>query len=307
MQNWRKGIGEALADVKAAVTIDEPLAGCTTFGIGGPADAVVEVADEPALVRVLAFCREAGVDWYVLGRGSNVLISDQGLRGVIVRLGRGFAEVEVEGEAIRVGGAAPLDGVAVAAEQAGLCGAEFLAGIPGTVGGGMRTNAGAFGRSLTDLLETARVMNHEGDVRELDRSGLADGYRNPVVAGDMVVLDAVLRLASGKPEPAEAIRQRRWAKQPQDPSAGSFFKNPPTEPAGRLIDRCGLKGTRIGGARVSEKHANFIINTGGASFAHVCELAQVVKANVEEKTGVVLDEEVQVLPRVDCARPGDRR
>ncbi|UCG42616.1 MAG: UDP-N-acetylmuramate dehydrogenase [candidate division WOR-3 bacterium] len=301
MPDWREDIGDALAGLKADVGLDVPLAGYTTFGIGGPADMLVTVHDRKALAGVLAACRESGVDWWVLGRGSNVLVSDSGLRGVVVMLGREFGYVKVEDSVLVAGAGAGLDDIAVAAEKAGLRGAEFLAGIPGTVGGGLRTNAGAFDRSLTDVLSKVRVLGRTGRTRTLKKGDFETGYRQPVVDDRLVVIEAELELEPGYPEPVETVRQKRWAKQPQDPSAGSFFRNPESEPAGSLIDKAGLKGFRVGKAQVSEKHANFIINTGGASFFDVYELAQVVKAKVEEMSGIELEEEVQVLPEPERA------
>ncbi len=299
MPDWREDTGRALAGAAARAEADVPLAGHTTFRIGGPADLLVEAGDREALGRVLASCRRVGVRCRVLGAGSNVLVSDQGLRGAVVKPVGSLAGIEVAGETVRAGGGARLDGIAVAAAEAGLAGAEFLAGIPGTVGGGLQTNAGAFGRSLSDLVERVTVLDRDGSVRELGTGDIAAGYRQPVVGAGPVVVEVVLRLVRGTPEPVEAVRERRRAKQPGEPSAGSYFKNPEREPAGALIDRCGLKGRRAGGAQVSEKHANFIINTGGARCADVLELAQVVKATVEEETGILLEEEVQILPGAD--------
>jgi len=304
------------------VRADEPLSRHTTFGIGGPAQYWVEVSSEAELAAVLAVVAVRRMRWWVLGRGSNVLISDQGLPGMVLRLSGELARIEVmveQGEpqryranrvdaggskpvllpadgVLHCGGGAGLDEVATAAEAAGLCGAEFLAGIPGTVGGGLRTNAGAFGRSLSDIVEEVRVMDSDGSSRLLTGAELNRGYRTSVVPEGVIAVRAKLDLVPGVPTPTGEVRSRRREKQPNLPSAGSFFKNPAGEPAGRLIERCGLKGRRVGAAEVSEKHANFIVNTGGTRFADVYGLAQVVKANVEEQTGILLEEEVQVLP-----------
>jgi UDP-N-acetylmuramate dehydrogenase len=296
MPDWREDIGDTLAGCKADVARDVPLAGYTTFGIGGPADVLVTAHDRKALAAVPAACRKLGVDWWVLGRGSNVLVSDAGLRGVVVMLGTEFGYVRVKDNVLVAGAGAGLDDIAVAAQDAGLCGAEFLAGIPGTIGGGLHTNAGAFDRSLTDILTNVKVLGRTGRTRTLKQGDLATGYRQQVVEDRLVVIEAEMELEPGNPEPVETARQQRWARQPQDPSAGSFFRNPESEPAWSLIDRAGLRGFRVGKAQVSEKHTNFIINTGGASFSDVYELAQVVKARVEETSGIELEEEVQVLP-----------
>jgi len=310
MHDWRRALGEAVAGCAAEVRLDEPLAAHTTFRIGGPADAFVRANDRQSLVRVLQFCRANGVPWWVLGRGSNVLVSDQGLRGVVVILGGELGGIRVQDAAgrepgkavaVRAGAGAMLDEVATVAEKEGLVGAEFLAGIPGTIGGGLQSNAGAFGRSLGDIVTSVAVLDRDGSALELSGSDLRREYRQPMVERGLVAVEVTMELAEGRPEPTADIRAQRWAKHPKEPSAGSFFRNPVAAdgartPAGRLIDQCGLKGRAVGGARVSEKHANFIINTGRARFADVYQLAQVVKAHVEEETGILLEEEVQYLP-----------
>jgi UDP-N-acetylmuramate dehydrogenase len=294
----------------------------TTFRIGGLADAWVRVDNREALSRVLSVCREAEVRTWLLGRGSNVLVSDQGLRGVVICLGGELAEVRrwetgdggpVTG--LVCGAGAALDAVAAFAEEEGLVGAEFLAGIPGTVGGGLHSNAGAFGRSLGDVVTSVTLLDAEGNEQVLTGSQLRREYRRPMVEHDFVAVEVSMELARGegrgaRGESADAIRKQRWSKHPKEPSAGSFFRNPETVdggrvPAGKLIEQCGLKGKTIGGAKVSEKHANFLVNTGRARFADVYELVQVVKATVEEQTGILLEEEVQYLPGMNEGRgPG---
>lgn len=307
MADWRRDIERALSGMPVRLRPDEPLSRHTSFGIGGPARLWLEVGSEPALAASLRFCHDRGIRWRVLGWGSNVLISDQGLDGVVFSLVGEFAGLTVAGDRVESGAGAALDHIADAAEAAGLPGFAFLAGIPGTLGGGMRTNAGAFGRSLSDLLEEVRVMEPDGSVRVLAGPELGRGYREPVYRGQGVVVAARLRSNGHQPAGEDfgacgscaEIRARRRGKQPVGNSAGSFFRNPPGAAAGRLIEQCGLKGRRVGAAQVSEKHANFILNTGGARFADVYELAQVVKANVEARTGILLEEEVQVLPEED--------
>lgn len=295
MPDWRRAAQAALADT-GEVRWDEPLARHTTFRIGGPADLFITVRNIEGLLRALQFSRDNGLDWYLLGRGSNVLISDQGLRGAVIRLGGELARVEIEGNRLMCGAGATMDLIADTAEKAGLCGAEFLAGIPGTIGGGLRTNAGAFGSSLVDIVAGITGVDPDGRRWQLERGEIHGGYRQPLIGELKVAVAVELELKPGRPEPASVIREKRWVKHPKEPSAGSFFRNPPNEPAGRLIERCGLKGRQVGGARVSEKHGNFIVNVGGARCADVLELAEIVKANVEEQTGVVLTEEVTLLP-----------
>jgi UDP-N-acetylmuramate dehydrogenase len=226
----------------------------------------------------------------------------------VVSLGGELAEVKARGTGdggrgteLVCGAGAALDAVVTFAEENGLTGVEFLAGIPGTVGGGLHSNAGAFGHSLGDVISSVTVVDRDGNERDLAGTELRREYRRPMIDGGLVAVDVTMELHPGKPEPAAVIREQRWAKHPKEPSAGSFFRNPETPereriPAGKLIDQCGLKGKAVGGAKVSEKHANFIVNTGGARFADVYQLAQVVKARVERETGILLEEEVQYLP-----------
>jgi UDP-N-acetylmuramate dehydrogenase len=310
----------------------------TTFRIGGLADAWVCARDRHALARVLSVCRDAGVRTWLLGRGSNVLVSDQGLRGVVVCLGGELAEVKaerdrgIEGQRDKVtengspgysiprsldlsipvrlvcGAGAALDAVAAFAEKGGLVGVEFLAGIPGTVGGGLHSNAGAFGRSLGDIVSSVTVFDPEGNELVLTGAQLRRDYRRPMVDEGLVAVEVTMELQRGSGPgvrdegrvSTDQIREQRWSKHPKEPSAGSFFRNPEKDgervPAGKLIEQCGLKGQTIGGAKVSEKHANFLVNIGRARFADVYELVQVVRATVEEQTGILLEEEVQYLP-----------
>ncbi len=307
MHDWRRDLGEAVAGCAAEVRFAEPMAQHTTFRVGGLADAWVCVRDRQALARVLSVCRETGVQTWLLGRGSNVLVSDQGLRGVVVCLGGELAEVRRRGTKdggrgteLACGAGATLDAVAAFAEEQGLVGVEFLAGIPGTVGGGLHSNAGALGRSLGDVVKNVAVVDQNGHERELTGNQLLRGYRQPMMERGLVAVEIAMGLQPGKPEPAAAIREQRWSKHPKEPSAGSFFRNPEKDgeriAAGKLIEQCGLKGRTIGGAKVSEKHANFIVNAGRARFVDVYELVQVIKATVEQRTGILLEEEVQYLP-----------
>ena len=294
----------------------------TTFRIGGPADSWVRANDRQALVRVLQFCRAGGVRWWLLGRGSNVLVSDQGLRGIVIGLGGELAEVRRQGTGdggrgmeLVCGAGAALDAVATIAEQEGFVGVEFLAGIPGTIGGGLHSNAGAFGRSLGDVISSVTAVDRDGNERELTGAEVRREYRRPMIDDGLIAVEVTMELSENRRMSnverrmsAAEIREQRWAKHPKEPSAGSFFQNPETgdrgrgteiggrTPAGALIEQCGLKGKAVGGARVSEKHANFLVNTGGARFADVYELAQIVKATVEQETGILLEEEVQYLP-----------
>ncbi len=289
-------LGKVFQGSSAVIKFDEPLARHTSFCIGGVADIFLTVNNEAELQRAILFCNEHNLKLFLIGQGTNVLISDQGLRGLVVKLAGDLSRVEVCGEVIEAGAGARLDQVADIAEKSRLSGLEFLAGIPGTVGGGLLTNAGAFGHSLAERLERVRVMNRRGDVAVLTGPELKNEYRSPIIPRDVIALSVSFRLSYGAIiAGVQKVREMRRAKHPVEPSAGSFFKNPSTEPAGRLIERCGLKGLTIGGAKVSERHAKFIINTCNARFADIYELVQIVKATVEEMTGIELEEEVQVL------------
>lgn len=304
MKGWRENLIIVFARTDAEIKFDEPLAQWTSFRIGGPADVLVVVKDEKQLVAVRRWTGEHKIRMWVLGQGTNVVVSDQGLRGVVVKLGGSFgrlAEVGREkdgGVLISAGAGMLLDHIAEFAEENSFRGAEFLAGIPGTIGGGLLSNAGAFGHCLGEIIVRVRAVDSSGTIRVLEREELKNEYRRPVIEGSLIATEVVLRLFPGRGEQSVcSIRERRRRKHAEEPSAGSFFKNPRRDmPAGVLIERCGLKGVRVGKAAVSEKHANFIVNTGGARFADVYELSQLVKAVVEEKTSIELEEEVRLLP-----------
>lgn len=303
MTTWQKALEQVVSETGARVLFDEPLARWTSFQIGGPADAIVVVENEEQLAGVRRWTKEQGISLTMLGKGTNVLISDQGLRGVVVHLAGEFTRIQVQKDRreMRVGGGVLLDQVAEVAERSGFAGLEFLAGIPGTIGGGLLTNAGAFGHSLGEYIEQVRVMDEDGGFRVLNRAAIRNDYRSPVISPGLIVVEVVLKEGDEKREGQKIgvaeLRQRRRQKHPPEPSAGSFFKNPSKDrPAGALIEDCGLKGLRMGGAKVSERHANFIVNVGGAKFADVYALVQSVKAVVEESTGIELEEEVRILP-----------
>ena len=279
---------------------DEPLAKHTTLRVGGPADIYVEPASEEDLAAVLAYCRERNRPFFVLGRGSNLLVKDGGFRGVVICLAHAyFSQIEAAGQRLRCGAGAKLKAVAVEARRNGLAGLEFLEGIPGSVGGALRMNAGAMGGAIFDVVESVRLMSFDGNVREQSARELAAAYRCCPALKTRIALAAVL---CGQPGSREAIEQRmneysrkRWKSQPAAPSAGCTFKNPPAIPAGRLIDELGLKGTRVGGAVVSAEHGNFIVNDGQATARDVLELIVILQARVKEARGIELQTEVEII------------
>ncbi|MFO1459604.1 MAG: UDP-N-acetylmuramate dehydrogenase [Verrucomicrobiota bacterium] len=280
---------------------DESLARRTTLRVGGPADLFVEPGTEEALASVMELCCLRSMPVFLLGRGSNLLVRDGGFRGVVVSLSAaGFSRIEAEGEFLRVGAGARLKQVAVEARRLGLGGLEFLEGIPGSVGGALRMNAGAMGRWTFDVVEQMRVMDRYGAVRDLDRSAIPVEYRSCPLLRDECAVSALLK---GNPAPPDEVRERmdtysrkRWESQPNQPSAGCTFKNPsPSMPAGRLIDELGLKGTRVGDAMVSDVHANFFVNMGRATSRDVLSLIELVRSRVREARGVNLETEVEVI------------
>lgn len=283
----------------SSVTVDAPLASRTTLGVGGPADLLVEPVSEADLAVALRFCHQHGLPWRVLGRGSNVLVRDGGFRGMILLLDAAhFGRVERTGSQLRCGAAARLKAVAGSARKEGLAGLEFLEGIPGSVGGALRMNAGAHGSWMFEVTESVRFVEPSGAVLEAAAGDLQARYRSCDFLAGRVAVAAVL---AGRPAAPEAIRERmeanarqRRASQPRAPSAGCIFKNPPSVPAGRLIEELGLKGTQIGCARVSEIHGNFIVNTGGATAADVLRLVEHVRTRAGG-AGITLETEVEII------------
>jgi UDP-N-acetylmuramate--L-alanine ligase/UDP-N-acetylenolpyruvoylglucosamine reductase len=296
-------LAEALRALLSPETVcrcEEPMARRTTLRVGGIADCYVEPSSEAELGRVLRFCRERGVPLTVLGRGSNLLVRDGGIRGVVVCLAHDvFSRIEVHGARLLCGAGARLKAVAVEARRRGLAGLEFLEGIPGTVGGALRMNAGAMGSWMFEVVESLRFMGPDGSVEERGAGDVAHSYRQCPLLRDHVALSAVL---SGEPASKELIEERlqqfnrkRWESQPAAPSAGCIFKNPESVPAGRLIDELGLKGTCVGGARVSDVHGNFIVNEGSATAADVLRLIEMIQDAARRGRGIALETEVEIL------------
>ena len=288
--------------VSAATVLrrDEPLARRTTLRVGGLADLYVEPASEADLSQVLKFCSQHEVRFFVLGRGSNLLVKDGGFRGVVICLAtEGFSRIEVAEERLHCGAGAKLKEVAVAAKRNNLTGLEFLEGIPGTVGGALRMNAGAMGGAMFDIVESVRLMDFEGNARDYARSEMTVEYRKCLTLKDHIALGAVLLGHPGIREEIErrmnALSQKRWNSQPAAPSAGCMFKNPPSIPAGKLIDELGLKKARVGGAYVSTEHGNFIVNDGKATARDVLELVELIRRRARTERGIELETEVEIV------------
>lgn len=273
----------------------------TTFRIGGPADffLVPENADE--IREIIAVCKEKNVPYFILGNGSNLLVSDKGYQGVVVQLYRNFGQIRVEDSWIHAQAGALLSGIAAAAREASLTGFEFAGGIPGTLGGAVVMNAGAYGGEMKDVLKEVTVLTPEGGVLTLQADELHMGYRTSVIKeAGYIVLEAVISLEKGDQEEIRSRMQElagmRTSKQPLSyPSAGSTFKRPEGYFAGKLIMDSGLRGYQVGGAQVSEKHCGFVINTGNATAKDVTTLMSDVQRIVLEKFGVKLEPEVKFL------------
>ncbi|MFN7139158.1 MAG: UDP-N-acetylmuramate dehydrogenase [Limisphaerales bacterium] len=300
----REDIALALKPLVSAQTLfrqNEPLAKKTTLRVGGAADFYLEPVCEEELAKVFRFCREHAVPVMVLGRGSNLLIRDGGIRGVVISLAHAnFSNIEVTGDhTLRCGAGTKLKQVAVEARRNQLSGFEFLEGIPGSVGGALRMNAGAMGSAMFDLVESIRVMDPCGGITEFKRDEIQVHYRSCPLLKQSIALGAVLK---GQPAAADLVAakmkqfsHKRWDSQPAQPSAGCIFKNPTTIPAGKLVDELGMKGTRIGGAMVSEIHGNFIVNDSGASAKDVLELIASIKKRARETRGIELETEVEIV------------
>jgi UDP-N-acetylmuramate--alanine ligase len=285
---------------ESMVRCHEPLAKRTTLRVGGPADLYVEPASEADLAAVLRFCRRRAQPFFVLGRGSNLLVRDRGFRGVAICLAHPhFSRIEVFGEHLRCGAGAKLKAVAVEAKRNALSGLEFLEGIPGSVGGALRMNAGAMGGSMFQAVESVRVMDLEGQASDRPAQALSVAYRSCPTLRTHVAVAAVLR---GHPGQHGAIEQRmneysrrRWQSQPAAPSAGCAFKNPASIPAGKLIEELGLKGTRVGGAVVSAEHGNFIVNDGGATARDMLALIELIQQLARRERGIELEPEIEII------------
>jgi UDP-N-acetylmuramate dehydrogenase len=290
-----------LPPLKGALQFDQPLAPITWFRVGGPAEALFQPADEEDLAAFLKALPDE-VPVTVIGVGSNLLVRDGGIEGAVIRLGRGFTSITIEGARVTAGAAAPDVMVARAAQRAGVAGLEFLRGIPGSIGGGLRMNAGAYGREFKDILTSARAVSRAGEQLELSLEEMHFTYRHSGAPGDLIFTAAVFE---GEPGDAgeiarrmEEITESREASQPvKSRTGGSTFKNPPGQKAWQLVDAAGCRGLKIGAAQVSEQHCNFLINTGGATAADLETLGEEVRRRVKEASGVTLEWEIKRLGR----------
>ncbi|RED64194.1 UDP-N-acetylmuramate dehydrogenase [Cohnella phaseoli] len=298
MQQW-------IAELKQAGVVqileNEPLSKHTTWKIGGPADALIVPANEEELEAVLRLCAVHGVPWCVLGRGSNTLVSDKGVRGAVIKLGGGFDELRFDGETVVAGASYSFIKLSVMAGKEGLTGLEYAGGIPGSVGGAVYMNAGAHGSDISRILQSASIVWEDGSREVLGNAEMKFSYRHSILQERRgIVTRAEFRLAQGdRKEIAAALatyKDRRRRTQPlQMACAGSVFRNPPNDHAARLIEAAGLKGLREGAAEVSQMHANFIVNHGGAKAEDVLTLIGKVQQIVKQTYGITLVTEVLMM------------
>ncbi len=305
----------ALPAARGRLTANAPVGRHTWFGVGGPAEMLFQPADREDLAAVLDALPSA-VPVTVIGGGSNLLVRDGGIPGVTIRLGREFAGVAAEEGELTAGAGALHLNLALFAAEAGIAGLEFLCGVPGTLGGGLRMNAGAYGREIEDVLISARALDRSGGVHAIGRAAMGLSYRHCGVDPGWIFVEARLRGVLGDPEAITRrmaeIREAREATQPiRARTGGSTFKNPPGDPAWRLIDAAGCRGLARGGAMVSLKHANFLVNTGNATAADLEGLGEEVRRRVHEAFGIVLEWEIRrigrPLPGMEPVGEGVRR
>jgi UDP-N-acetylmuramate dehydrogenase len=293
-------IPEPLRGLRLVLRESSPLSERTTLRIGGPARYLVDVLDVPALQALLRFAAEQRLPVLPLGKGSNLLVPDDGFPGVAFTLKGGFLDVKVSGTEVVAGGGASLMSMAMVTQKAGLSGLENLSGIPSSFGGAIRINAGSYGTEIFDVLTSVDLVSRTGERRTLPAPQIPHGYRwSALMEKSDIVTGGALRLARKPVAEIEArtrgVAAKRKSALPKQPNAGSIFKNPPGSFAGKLLEECGLKGRRIGGAEISPVHANVIVNLGGATAADVRELMQEMKAAVRERFGIELEPEIQIL------------
>lgn len=283
------------------ILLNEPMCKHTTFRVGGEAMCFVRVSDSRQIAKIIPYLKEVEVPYFILGNGSNLLVGDKGYKGVIFQIGSSMGSVVAEGTCIRAKAGALLSMAARCALENGLTGLEFSSGIPGTIGGGVVMNAGAYDGEMKQIVKQVTVMNEQGEILEIDGDDMEFGYRTSIIKNrPFIVLEVLMSLKPGNKgeiaEKMEELARRRKEKQPLEfASAGSTFKRPEGYFAGKLIMDAGLRGYSIGGARVSEKHCGFVVNAGNASAADVAEVIREVQERVKDKFGVTLETEVIFL------------
>lgn len=285
---------------RGKILMDEPLSEHTYFRIGGPADFYLYPKNLEDLSAVVDFCQREEIPRFVIGNGSNLLVSDDGLRGVVIDLSETFTHIHCKGVLVTVGAGVPLESLLRYCTERGLCGLESLVGIPGQVGGGICLNAGAFDGEISDPLRSLRLLDRFGTLEKRQRENITVGYRTTDLPSDGIIVEAQFLLSEGNPKEMEAVQKARMKerreKQPLSlPSAGSVFKRPQGDYAGRLIEEVGCKGLRVGDAMVSKKHANFIVNCHLASAQDVLRLIDEVRERVLHRFDVELELEINLV------------
>lgn len=288
---------------ESKVRFNEPMKNHITMKVGGPADVMVLPKTLEDLQNIMKYCKENEIKWYVIGNGSNLLVEDEGIRGIVIKLGNSFSNILVEDDKMTILAGTGMPKLAMVAKKNELTGAEFACGIPGSLGGGVKMNAGAYDGQMSDIVVSAKYIDSEGNIGEFNTPEQLDfGYRKSIFAKNknLIVVEAVLKLKKGNineiEEKMKTNSNSRTTKQPLEyPSAGSVFKRPQGYFVGKLVRDAGLAGTMVGGAQVSEKHTGFIINKDNATCKDILDLIELVRQTVNEKFGVLLEREVEIL------------
>lgn len=286
---------------KEGIYLNEPMKNHISFKVGGPADFLLKPKTEDEIKRLIEFLKNENIPYIVIGNGSNLLVKDGGIRGVVIKIADNFNNFEIEDTKVVAQSGALLSFMGKAILNKSLAGFEFAAGIPGTLGGAIAMNAGAYGGEMKDIVKSVRLMDSKGNIIELSNKEMEFEYRRSLISkSDYIVLSAIMELKEGNFDEIKGymkeLTKSRVTKQPLNlPSAGSTFKRPKGHFAAKLIEDSGLKGLTLGGARVSEKHSGFVVNIGDAKAKDIIELINVVKSTVYSKFGVMLEEEVKIL------------
>ena len=293
-KKWASGL------IKGKVFFDAPMRQFTSMKVGGVADCLFFPRNVDELAKVVRSARRKKIPFLILGKGTNLVVRDKGVRGWVINLTQGMKKIEIDGEIVEAEAGLSLQRLVYFSIQKGLTGLEPFSGIPGTVGGGVAMNAGAWDAELKDVLLSVTLMREDGDIVERSRSRLRFSYRGLVIPSSWIILKGWFQLKKGKKEEilerVQSYSEMRKKRQPLDyPSAGSIFKNPKEGPAGKWIEEAGLKGFRIGQAMISERHANFIINLGRAKAEEVIRLMEFVEKKIFEERGISLEREVKVV------------
>jgi UDP-N-acetylmuramate dehydrogenase len=286
---------------KEDILIDEPMSKHISFRVGGPADILVKPSSEDQIKDILTFAKKENIPYLIIGNGSNLLVRDGGIRGIVIKIAENFNDFSIEGTTVTAQSGAMLSFMGKAIMRNNLTGFEFAAGIPGTLGGAIAMNAGAYGGEMKDIVKSVRLIDSQGNIVELSNEEMQFAYRKSILSKEeYIVLSAVMELKEGNYEEIRDIMKdltnKRVTKQPLNlPSAGSTFKRPEGYFAAKLIDDSGLRGLTLRGAQVSEKHCGFVVNLGNAKAKDILDLMYVVKSTVKAKYGITLEEEVKIL------------